>query len=434
MLPKSSRAADEHLAILLDEICSAVAWNRPSILVAVHHSRSKQGWAIATLEGMLGELPMEVEHVKISWDQSSILPNILQSLESERTVYFVQGLGDQRKIHNELNLHREKIIENCLKIVFWLSVQELAALSHRAPDFWAFRHRVVEFPAYPGSRQNRLPAGTLLWNTASLPTPVSLNEQISSQEEILLNLPATKEAALAHAGGACDLARWYWLKGENQKAEALLLRELATIGTTDLKEMSASLINGLTISHYDRGASQEALRFSEQALELQPDSGLLWANHGIVCQIARQRAKALPSVRKAVRLATTSSPVLAVLGYVLMSMGKYPAALSPLEQALSLNPDQVTLQFALAVCHDRIGDLQRVAGTLPALSGVSGGGSEPYLAIYREGLFGNRDMALNRLKDLFINDKIPSVFIRRDPTLHFIFGAEALASSLQEDA
>jgi len=48
--------------------------------------------------------------------------------------------------YRALNMRREYFVERSLRVVLWLSQEELVALSRHAPDFWAFRHRVVELP------------------------------------------------------------------------------------------------------------------------------------------------------------------------------------------------------------------------------------------------------------------------------------------------
>lgn len=66
------------------------------------------------------------------------------------TIFFVTGLGNANslssgQVFQALNNNRELLVESRVRIVFWLNGVELAELPRHAPDFWAFRHRVVEF-------------------------------------------------------------------------------------------------------------------------------------------------------------------------------------------------------------------------------------------------------------------------------------------------
>jgi hypothetical protein len=45
---------------------------------------------------------------------------------------------------------------------------------------------------------------------------------------------------------------------------------------------------------------------------------------------------------------------------------------------------------------------------------------------------GNAPSALSQLKELVISKKIPSVFLRRDPNLRFIFGVTVLQELVQD--
>ena len=79
--------------------------------------------------------------------------------QHNRAVYFVSGLrwGGGRGYSNAfraLNMHREYLVDGNIRAIFWLTKIEAKQLPRFAPDFWAFRHKVVEFPELPN--QNKL--------------------------------------------------------------------------------------------------------------------------------------------------------------------------------------------------------------------------------------------------------------------------------------
>jgi predicted Zn-dependent protease len=53
-------------------------------------------------------------------------------------------------------MHREYLIEGNIRAIFWLTKNELKQLTRFSPDFWAFRHKVVEFFDLPSIRKNKL--------------------------------------------------------------------------------------------------------------------------------------------------------------------------------------------------------------------------------------------------------------------------------------
>ena len=94
----------------------------------------------------------------ISVDESHFdIPLLLsQRPERDRSVFSVSGLShgggkENANAYRALNIRREYFVDYAIRVVIWLAGDEAMALSRHAPDFWAFRHRVVEFndPAEP---------------------------------------------------------------------------------------------------------------------------------------------------------------------------------------------------------------------------------------------------------------------------------------------
>jgi tetratricopeptide (TPR) repeat protein len=61
------------------------------------------------------------------------------------------GGGGYSNAYRALNMHREYLVEEGIKAIFWLSDGEGRQLARFAPDFWAFRHLVVAFPELPSN-------------------------------------------------------------------------------------------------------------------------------------------------------------------------------------------------------------------------------------------------------------------------------------------
>ncbi len=146
-----SKAFEQGIASLLDEIKLAFQWGRPSILVAVHKNVGPgQEKARTKLRKEIEELGKKVQHIEVSHRNLNLIESILSSPETAKTVYFVNGIGrnaeaERGDIYRALNFHREKLVENRIILVLWLAAAEAAEMPLQAPDFWAFRHRVVEF-------------------------------------------------------------------------------------------------------------------------------------------------------------------------------------------------------------------------------------------------------------------------------------------------
>ena len=72
-----------------------------------------------------------------------------QRPERDRSVFSVTGLARGggkagANAYRALNIRREYFVDYAIRVVIWLARDEAMALSRHAPDFWAFRRRVVD--------------------------------------------------------------------------------------------------------------------------------------------------------------------------------------------------------------------------------------------------------------------------------------------------
>ena len=153
-----SKASKVGMEILKDEIQLAFKWQRPSILLAIQKSK---------LDLLKNQLALEQEIIKtnkvVKWlnvdkNEPDIINIMCGTPDHSGVVFFVSGIGhtnnkDNIKIYNALNLHRELLVEQNIRVVFWLTDLEAAKLPYYAPDFWAFRHRVIEFAPGRGAKK-----------------------------------------------------------------------------------------------------------------------------------------------------------------------------------------------------------------------------------------------------------------------------------------
>ena len=428
-LPKTGKVMEDCMNILLEEIRQAVAWSRPSILVAVHKSKNDQTSAVAVMEHRFGEASMKVVSLTPVGETRNIFHTMAAQWNSQETIFFVHGLGQYPQTYAGLNMYRESIVENKIKVIFWLTLDEMVLLSRLAPDFWAFRHRVIEFPTGRNSRKNNLPAGVLLWPyESSILSLDTIRKRIAFQKELLQNVPFQVGTAANHVQAVEELAYCLWFIGENQAMTALLLHEIERIKSTELIDLHSMLLNMLAINSFDQDNPYDALMWIEQALDLTPTQSLLWSNHGVISRSARQGKKSLPSLKRAIKLAPSSYKGWGVLGYAYMSLGRYSDALFSFEKALVLNSESTYLLPALAFCHNQKVDTDEFHKTIHQLSNLAKG--DDYLSICRMGLSGEVANALFQLNELILGEKIPRTFIRRDPNLRFIFGVSALQKLL----
>lgn len=153
-----SKAFKQGIASLMDEINLASKWSRPSILVAVHKGSAGQAKARAGLKKGVEAIGKKVRNIEANRENINVIQSILKVPERANTVFFISGIGrnsetESRSIYRALNFHREILVENRIILVLWLGASEAAELPRLAPDFWAFRHRVVEFAPDRGAKR-----------------------------------------------------------------------------------------------------------------------------------------------------------------------------------------------------------------------------------------------------------------------------------------
>ena len=182
--PEQSESFAERIDMLFEELAFAFQRQRPSILLAFYESESVRERAERALKERLAENGQPL--VPFSVDESHFdIPLLLsQRPDRDRAVFSVTGLAHGggkagANAYRALNIRREYFVDYAIRLIIWLSNAEAMALSRHAPDFWAFRHRVVEFdqPAEP-----ELPEiSAAAWSQAApgLPgQPADLDEQI----------------------------------------------------------------------------------------------------------------------------------------------------------------------------------------------------------------------------------------------------------------
>jgi len=148
---------EDRVNIVLDELSLGIQWERPSLIVVVYRSEHIKNIVQAILAKSLGESGQVVLHYAVDKLHYDIPLELLDHPKHRQAVFFVSGLrwGGGRGYSNAyraLNMHREYLVEGNIKAIFWLTINEGKQLARFSPDFWAFRHKVVEFLDLPSKK------------------------------------------------------------------------------------------------------------------------------------------------------------------------------------------------------------------------------------------------------------------------------------------
>jgi hypothetical protein len=144
----------ERADLLLDELGLALKFQRPSLLVAVYQSEIMREQVEDLLAHGIARLGQTTVLFFVDKRQFDVPLALSRSALREQAVFFVSGLrwGGGRGGLNAcraLNMRRELLVDHPTRAIFWLLKSEALRMARHAPDFWAFRHRVIEFLDLP---------------------------------------------------------------------------------------------------------------------------------------------------------------------------------------------------------------------------------------------------------------------------------------------
>jgi tetratricopeptide (TPR) repeat protein len=427
---------EENLNILFEEIVLARKWDRPSILLAVHKSRYGQQRAEQALEERLKKIGVAVTQITVDAEHSDIPHLIVAAQPGDQTVFFVSNPGwgggpDRMDAYRALNIYRELFVDHHLRVVLWLTTNEASTLARFAPDFWSFRHRVVEFTGQRIPRQVKLPAGALLWDVQNPVDPFDAHEaRIAVREELLTKLPNNDEARASRVDLLYNLGYLYWASGDAQNASRRLHAGLELAQGAQASEARAALLNGLAILCYEAKDYAQAADLLQQALQLHPDDALLLINLGFTSNASGRNQDAATFANRAVRLKPRDGKMWAAHGYVFAAMGKFDEAIASFAKAIELSPRIASYHAALAILYDFVERTDDTAREFELARALAEEPVRSFIDIYEAALAGNAADAVELAKKQIAARQISLIELRRDPNLSLLVDPAQLEDGL----
>lgn len=420
-----SKAFKEGLGILVEEIELALHWHRPSILLAVHNSSTGRIETQQTLEREIIKKGRQVKHLRVESASPDVIRIMSETPKSENMVFFVSGLENadrtsDGKVYRALNIRRELIVERQICVVFWLNESEAANLPRLAPDFWAFRHRAVEFAPKHGTIKQILPAGLFLWeeNIPWQEEAIQKNE-LSYYEKFLMRIPKEDSSAVAQIETILKLTHYSWLVNDLKKFKNYVEGGLALLKKYPIPRYQAWMLNATGIGVYEEGNKKDANIFFNQALSHHPENSAIIMNSGITAHGLGKNGEAILAGRQAIKIDSRNIQLWRVLGYLYLSMGKVEDAIQVMRKGLELDPKNMDIHYALAVCYYKN---EQPAECAKEIS-IAENKFPPHNAIQRAWvgiLRGRLNDSLAQLKRSIEKREVSQHHIQRDPNLHFL--------------
>jgi Flp pilus assembly protein TadD len=426
-----SKGFKEGIESLRDEIQLAFQWNRPSILVAVHNSRPGQTEAQQALEQEIVRLNKRVKYIRVDAKNPDIISNISSDLHAGEMVFFISGLDNSdeisaRDIYQALNIRRENLVENNVRVVFWLTESEAADLPHHAPDFWAFRHRVVEFAPKRGKRDLAVPAGLFLWKN-DLPwiSPPALREQRKSIEELLSTLPNEGNAVSTRIETHLKLVQFNWLLDDDENFSSHLSKAFELSEKYPVPHLSPWVLTALGVHEHEKGNNTRARDLFIKALDLDPNNGLLVMNTCIASHSVGQNKDSVLTGRRSVEMEARNPVLRQTLSHIYLSMGKMEDAIKSAKEAQQLEPSNADFGYLIAISLFKNGQSQSSLDELQKTDDIAQT-RNVFQQAYSSILRGSTTDALQRLKSSVANNEVTAKQILRDPNFNQLLTAREL--------
>ena len=372
--------------------------DKPSILFALYLSEFLRSDVERSLSTLLKEQGLRV--VSVDAGEKKDLPSFFSSIDSDNTVFFVHNIEKGfPEVLQFLNFKREELVEDRVKVIFWVTEEELSRISREAPDFFAFRNRVVEFMEVPHAGR----IGPALVKFASETEYKSLDEikrSIELKEKLLSELSTEQSMGTEIRGYLLSsLGDLYVQIGLYEKSIDCSEKALAIAREVWNRHNEGNALGNLGDAYSGLGQVEKAIEYYEEALEIAKeigtisDEGNALGNLGNAYSDLGQVEKAIEYYEEALGIADVVG-AMSVAGNALGNLGNAYSDLGQVEKAIEYYEEALGIADvvgAMSVAGNALGNLGA------AYSGL--GQVEKAIEYYEEALYIGRELKDPRLVD-----------------------------------
>ncbi len=306
--PGPSESFEERIDILFEELSFAIQQQRPSILLVFYEEENVRDRVEGALEKRLAEVGQALVPFPVDEMHFDIPLMLSQRLDRDGSVYSVTGLSrgggkEAANAYRALNIRREYFVDYVIRVILWLAGDEAIELSRHAPDFWAFRHRVVEFNdavnlEHPGKPANELDRG----GQGFPARPDDLDEQIEWNERQLAGLPEQTSSFERRLELLFRLAGLYQVKKDYDRSIRCLKDGVGFARELNNLDWLAKFWGNLGLVYLDLEQPLRAVRACRKAIRFNPTQAGLWCNLGHLYYIEKRFSDAIIAYKNAIQL------------------------------------------------------------------------------------------------------------------------------------
>ncbi len=337
---------EDRVDILFRELELAIKWERPSILLAIYSSEYVCTDAKTALKDKLVDMVQYVHHIQVGNDEKSDIPLFLSEIaDLDKGVFFIEGLRwgggkEGTRAYRALNIGREYFIDQRIRVVFWLTENEANDLARYAPDFWSYRHRVVEFVDSPSFERISARALVSTWQGIGEYADglEDIDAGIALRDVMLRDLPAGDESTASRANLLFSLGILHWRRGDFEKAAQFLHTTLEIAEKIQDRWFEAVCLNADALVKTALGRMNEAIGSLKQATRLSSDQTFHWNNLGNLYSQLDRQDEAKSALEKAIELNPLDAVSWNGLGNVFQKLGRSEDAIATYQKAIELAP------------------------------------------------------------------------------------------------
>jgi tetratricopeptide (TPR) repeat protein len=342
----TSGSFDDRIDILFRELELAIRWKRPSILLAICKSENTHHEVESILKKRLLALGQDVHSFRIDEVEQADVPQYLTNLPHlEQKVVFMEGFsqgGSKKNKHafKALNSGRDYFINRQVRVVFWLSAEEANELAHHAPEFWGYRHRVVEFMENMDANRSPLRSLGSIWQGIGEFTDAheDIDNKIALRDSMLAELPTKSESTSSRANLLISLGVLHFRKGDVHKAISYSQTAIKLASKIEDKWFEAMCKNTLALIQANTGQVSEAIDTLKQATDLAPDQIFPWNNMGNLLNELDRLDEAMEAFHAAMQFNPVDPFCLNGLGNTYFKLGRTDDAYKNYQQAIQVAP------------------------------------------------------------------------------------------------
>jgi tetratricopeptide (TPR) repeat protein len=344
---------DDQIGSIFNEIELAMQWKRPSILFAIYNSGEIRRIAQKSLEKSIVESGKTIIHYQVEYEQNLDLGKFIAGLSNkENAVFFIDPLNSEGKgsrIDNLiciLNSCKGYLIDNLVKVVFWLTEKEALSVAHQAPDFWASRHRVYEFFDNQSVFLEDRPVivvepATFMVGPAATTSEID-SDELHGESAMVMDLSEGEDPSVSGINVLMMVGVSNWKEGNHEKAGESLRAALAIAERTKNRSYQAMCHKAIALVESDLGNHEAALSAYRRVIALGQENVTVWNSVGSLFHKTGRLEQALVAFRNSLKKEPNDPVSWHGLGNVYAGMGRLDEAVTCYRKAIQYNAAYMT--------------------------------------------------------------------------------------------